>query len=333
MVLGSKLLPEPIEVRLAQKLTALQSLRPLPEIAVQKLREQFQIEMDYNSNGIEGNRLTLRETALVINEGITIKGKSLRDHLEAKDHHEALEFVYSHVSKNHLPDLSETLVRQVHSLVVKKSETEWAGRYRTAGVAIIGATLQLPEAIAIPAEMQKLLSWYRHHRLATPVIELAAIFHHKLVAIHPFFDGNGRTARLIMNLILMSKGFPLAIILKNDRRKYYRVLSAADKGKYFPLVLFVAQAVERSLDVYLRTLSPNTELEKELVSLAKLARGSPYSAKYLNLLANQGKLEAYKKGRNWFSSKVALKNYLSNLPKVQTKPPAKISSPSGELAQ
>lgn len=302
-----------IGTRITKKLKILQSLRPLPAIAVQKLREQFQIAMDYNSNGIEGNRLTLRETFLVINEGITIKGKSLKDHLEAKDHHEALEFIYSLVSNNSPLDITETLIRQVHSLVVQKSDKEWAGRYRNAGVMIVGAPIIPPEAIAVPAEMDKLIHWYKYNLKKMPILNLAAIFHHKLAAIHPFFDGNGRTARLLMNIILMNKGYPLTIILKNDRSKYYRVLSAADKGDYLPLIVFIAQCVERSLDIYLRTLSPKTSPDDKLISLAKLAKKSPYSAKYLNLLANSGKLEAEKLGRNWVSSKSALKKYLNSV--------------------
>src|SRR3989339_725406 len=111
-----------IQTRLAEKLKKLNKLRPLPKSAVQKLREKFQIEMTYNSNAIEGNSLTLKETFLVINEGITVKGKPLKDHLEAKDHHAALEYLYELVDKNKQNTISERLIRSIHQIVVQETE-------------------------------------------------------------------------------------------------------------------------------------------------------------------------------------------------------------------
>ena len=251
-----KFLEPLLQQRIDLKLKKLQQLRPLPPTAIRKLKEKFQVEMTYNSNAIEGNSLTLKETFLVINEGITIKGKPLKDHLEAKDHHEALEFVYDLVQPQKHPTLSENLVRTLHSLVMQKTDEEWAGKYRNAAVFIGGADHQPPNASVVPAKMADLVSWFKENQKKLHPIELAALIHHKTVYIHPFFDGNGRTARLVMNLFLMRKGYPLAIILKKDRPKYYRVLSQADDGNLTPLVRFVAQAVERSLDIYLETLTP-----------------------------------------------------------------------------
>lgn len=138
-------------------------------------------------------------------------------------------------------------------------------------------------------------------------VALSAILHHKLVAIHPFFDGNGRTARLVMNVTLMRKGFPLAIILKTDRKKYYTVLQKADNGDTTSFVLFVAQAVERSLDLYIRTFSK--EDTDKLIKLSDAARGTNYSSKYLNLLARTGTLFAVKRGRLWYTTKEAIDDY------------------------
>src|SRR3990167_7320361 len=220
-----------IKARLEEKLAKLNRLRPLPKSAVRKLRDRFQIEMTYNSNAIEGNSLTLKETFWVINEGITIKGKPLKDHLEAKDHYQALDFLYELVDKSARPTLSEKLIRELHSLVMKRSDDEWAGRYRTSNVAIGGSEHTPPDAGVVPAKMQALISWFGRNQKRLHPVELAAILHHKLVYIHPFFDGNGRTARLAMNLILMKAGYPLVIILKNDRKKYYRALSQADRDR------------------------------------------------------------------------------------------------------
>ncbi len=144
------------------------------------------------------------------------------------------------------------------------------------------------------------------------MIELAALFYHRLVHIHPFFDGNGGTARLSMNLLLMQAGYPLVVILKNDRKKYYNVLDKADQGQYEPLVKFMAQAVERSLDMYLRILAPANKSSEKFLSLAEIAQNTSFSAKYLNLLARQGKLEAHKEGRDWLTSREAVERYLKN---------------------
>ncbi len=305
-----KYLEPRLQQRIDQKLKKLQQLRPLPPVAVKKLKEKFQIEMTYNSNAIEGNSLTLKETFLVINEGITIKGKPLKDHLEAKDHHEALEFVYDLVQPQKHPTLSENLIRNLHSLVMQKTDEEWAGKYRNAAVFIGGADHQPPDASVVPAKMTDMVSWFRENQKKLHPIELAALIHHKVVYIHPFFDGNGRTARIIMNILLMRKGYPLAIILKNDRPKYYRVLSQADEENFAPLVKFVAQAVERSLDIYLQALTPTSKEKEKFLPLKEISKKTPYSAKYLNLLARKGKLEAHKERRNWFSSVEAVERYI-----------------------
>ena len=301
-----------VNTRLKDKLDKLNQLRPLPKSAVQKLREKFQIEMTYNSNAIEGNSLTLKETFLVINEGITVKGKPLKDHLEAKDHHAALEYLYDLIDKDKKHTISEILIRNLHQIIVQDTEKEWAGRYRNANVIIGGAKHTPPDALQVPQKMHDLITWLNSQKNKTNVIELSALLHHKLVHIHPFFDGNGRTARLTMNLLLMQSGYPLVIILKNDRKKYYDVLEKADSGKCEPLIKFIAQSTERSLDIYLKTLTPATTKQEKFLTLIEVAKNTPFSAKYLNLLARQGKLEAHKEGRNWLTSKEAIVRYLKN---------------------
>ena len=252
-------LDKKIQKRLEGKKKILNDLRPLPVQAVKKLREQFELEMTYNSNAIEGNSLTLKETYLVISEGITIKGKPLKDHLEAKNHTEALAYLFDLIDKNKRHTLSEQLIRSLHQLIVSDTDKMWAGIYRNSTVMITGTDHKPPEAIEIPKLMHQLIEWTRKEKTRLHPIELSAIFHHKLVHTHPFFDGNGRTARLAMNIFLLQAGFPLVIVLKNDRKKYYRVLALADKGDYVPLVKFIAQAVERSLDIYLKVLTPSNK--------------------------------------------------------------------------
>jgi len=301
-----------IQTRLEEKLAKLNKLRPLPKSAVQKLREKFQIEMTYNSNAIEGNSLTLKETFLVINEGITVKGKPLKDHLEAKDHHAALEYLYDLIDRNKKHTVSEALIKNLHQIILQETDKEWAGRYRNANVIIGGAKHTPPDALQVPQKMHDLITWLNSQKNKLNIIELSALLHHKLVHIHPFFDGNGRTARLTMNLFLMQAGYPLVVIMKTDRKKYYDVLDKADKGQYESLIKFVAQSIERSLDIYLKTLTPATTKQEKSILLAEIAKTTPFSAKYLNLLARQGKLEAYKEGRDWLTSKEAIERYIKN---------------------
>lgn len=298
-----------IQRRLDEKLEKLHKLRPLSVNQVQKLREQLETEMTYNSNAIEGNSLTFRETWLVLHEGVTIKGKPLKDHLEARDHKEALEFLYELVSGKRCT-ISEHLVRQLHQLVVRETEKEYAGKYRDGAVMIGGSKQIPPDAVDVPRLMQELIVWFRKNEKTLHPIVLSALLHHKLVAIHPFFDGNGRTSRLFMNITLMRIGFPLAIILKTDRKKYYSVLQKADEGDAEPLVLFIAQAVERSLDIYIRTFAK--EDTGKLVKLSDAAKGTKYTAKYLNLLARTGKLFSVKRGRLWHTTTEAIRDYEKN---------------------
>jgi len=305
-------LDKKIQKRIDSKLKLLNSFRPLPVSSVKKLKEQFEVEMTYNSNAIEGNSLTLKETYLVINEGITIKGKSLKDHLEAKSHKEALDYLYSLIESGKNNTVSERFIRSLNQIVMQDLDKEWAGRYRNSDVIIGGSDHKPPDALEVPRLMRNLVSWIGENKKKTHPVELASVLHHKLVFIHPFFDGNGRTSRLAMNIVLMQSGFPLVVVLKNDRKRYYKTLSLADKGDYNQFVNFIARAVERTLDIYLKILMPSKKGKEVFVSLSKLAKGTKFTEKYLNNLARAGKLEAHKEGRNWLSSKAALKRYLES---------------------
>lgn len=307
-----KHLDDSLADRIDHKLNQLQKIRPLPGIAVEKLRKQFAIEMTYNSNAIEGNQLTLKETFLVINEGITIKGKSLKDHLEAKDHYEAIDYLYELIQHDKRQTISELTIRDLQKLVVKETDANAAGCYRTGNVIITGSKHIPIDASEVPAKMRGLIVWHNREKEHLHPIELAAIFHHKLVNIHPFFDGNGRTARLLMNLILMQQGYPLVMILKNDRKQYYQALEKADQDDYEQFVKLIAQAVERSMNIYLKVLLPASATKEKFLSLSDLSNKYNYSEKYLNLLARQGKIEAHKEGRNWVSTMEAIKRYQKN---------------------
>jgi len=302
--------------RIDEKLEILNSHRPLSSIVVSKLKEQFAVEMTYNSNAIEGNRLTLKETYLVIGEGMTVKGKSLKDHLEAKNHFEAIQFLYELIEHEKRHTISERLVRSLQQLIVKESDPSIAGSYRTGSVMISGSKHRPPDSTDVPILMSELIKWVQSKSKDVHPIERAATFHHKIAHIHPFFDGNGRTARLAMNVLLMQNGYPLVIILKNDRKKYYDVLEKADKGKLEPLIKFVAQAVEKSLNIYLNAID-EVFGKKKLLLLSELAKKTPYSEKYLNLLARTGRLDAHKEGRNWLSSVDAVREYQNKRERIR----------------
>ena len=295
--------------RVEGKLKKLNAMRPLPESQVKKLQGKMRLEMTYNSNAIEGNSLSLKETYLVVNEGLTVKGKSLKDHLEAKDHHEALDYLYDLVEHDKRHTISQRLIRSLHQIIMQETDKEWAGSYRDANVIIGGATHTPPDALDVPRKMEELIKWISENKKNLHNIELSALLHHKLVYIHPFFDGNGRTSRLAMNILLMQYGFPMVVILKNDRKRYYNVLNRADNGDYEPLIKFILRNVERSLDIYLKTLTPVSGSRERYIPLAELTKQVPYSAEYLNLLARNGKLEAHKDGRNWLSSRESVKRY------------------------
>jgi Fic family protein len=247
----------------------------------------------------------------VLSEGITVKGKNLQEHLEAKNHEEAMHFLFALIDSKKRINFSNHLIRQLHQLIVKDTEKNIAGKYRNTDVRILGSKHQPPAGYQVALEMEKFVGWLSKNSSRMHPVELAVIAHHRFVAIHPFADGNGRTGRLLMNLILMKKGYPIGIILKNDRQKYYAALDQADRGNLVLLARLVAQAVERTFSIYLESTSKSSP-QTESIVLSKLAEKSDFSAKYLNLLARSGLLNARKEGRNWYSSVKDLEDYKKN---------------------
>ena len=280
-----------IQEFLRERLRQLNSERPLSSAVAQQLRERFEVEMTYNSNAIEGNTLTLKETYWVIQQGITVKGKPLKDHLEAKNHKEALNFLYDLVGQKKKHTISEHLIKSLHSIILEDIDKEIAGAYRKTDVFITGSDHKPPSPLDVPAKMSELISWSKKNHNKLNIIEFAALFHHKFVQIHPFQDGNGRAGRLLMNIFLMQGGYPLTIIQNNDRKKYYRVLELADRGKLKPLVNFIAQAVLRSLTIYLDAIVPAKQKDN-LITLAEATKYCDYSQAYLGKLAERGKIRS-----------------------------------------
>lgn len=196
----------------------LANMRPLNAAELKRLSDEFMIENTYDSNAIEGNSLTLRETALILQEGVTIAEKPIRDHLEAIGHKDAFSYILEAADRN--APLTETVIKNIHSLVLMNDAAN-RGVYRRLPVQIVGAGHTPPQPYLVPVEMERLLVDYEAMKQGRHILEAAALFHLRFEGIHPFIDGNGRTGRLILNLELIKAGLLPVNIKFADRRKYY----------------------------------------------------------------------------------------------------------------
>ena len=298
---------QPMLQRVEQKKQRLQQLRPISSVALEKLRESMMLEWTYHSNAIEGNTLTLQETRVILSDGITVGGKTLREHFETLNHHEAIAQLEDLVNKKDRIKGADILM--IHGLVLQCIEKDFAGRYRNAGVRITGANFTPPNALKVDELMEDLIAWVNEKNDVSVVVK-AMMFHHRMVWIHPFFDGNGRTVRLMFNLLLMNDGYPPAIILQQDRRKYYDALNKANQGNYEKLMLLILQALERSLDIYLSLLENNHDAYRTISGILK-EMDVPYGQEYVSLLVRTGKIAGYKEGRNWLTTVEAVEAYVA----------------------
>jgi Fic family protein len=239
--------------RLSQKYRELQQARPMPPMIIANLEEWLRVELTYTSNAIEGNTLTRAETAIVLEKGLTISGKPLREHLETTNHAGAYDWGKNFIKKKP-HEIDENTILEIHRLILKGIDEEEAGRYRRMSVRIAGSAVIFPNAVKVPALMQQFVTWLSDKPKLHPA-ELAAQVHYQLVTIHPFSDGNGRTARLLMNLVLMQSGYPPAIIQPKERLSYIRALEQAQLGAPIDdFENFIGKSVEHSLDLYLNAI-------------------------------------------------------------------------------
>ena len=236
--------------QLKQKLDA---HRPLPPAVINNLREDLVLRWTYHSNAIEGNTLTLKETKVAL-EGITVGGKTMREHLEAINHREAIFFVEELVSKKE--PLSQRYIKDIHQLVLKKIDDQNACIYRNTNVIIAGAEHTPPDFVHVLSEMEDLIRWYQNEAQELHPVERAGRVHADFVKIHPFVDGNGRTSRLLMNLELMKAGFPAAVLPVEKRLEYYEALDAAHtQNDYQPFLSLIIEIVELGFEPYWHVLS------------------------------------------------------------------------------
>ena len=219
-----------------------------------RITEALEIEYTYDSNRIEGNTLTLHETDMVVNKGITIAGKGLREHLEAINHKEAIDFIKDVAQKKE--PISERVLLDIHAIVLHSIDKDNAGKYRRVPVIISGSKHIPPQPYLLQPQMDELFQWYEANKDSMHPVVLAAQMHEKLVSVHPFIDGNGRTARLLMNLILMQHGYPIANIKGDNetRRRYYETLEEASSGDNSAFLEFIEDVVIQSLTYYLKII-------------------------------------------------------------------------------
>lgn len=276
----------------AQQLKAeLDSLRPLNAEAEARIMQKFRLDWNYHSNNLEGNSLTYGETKALILFGITAQGKPLKDHFEITGHNEAINWILE-IVKDEMP-LTEKFIRELHTLLLKESSYKEAqtaegkptrrkievGKYKTQPnhvITVTGETFYFATPEETPAKMHDLIEWFRKEKEKPDInpIILAALFHYRFIRIHPFDDGNGRVARILMNFILMQFGYPPAIIKTEDKENYYAVLRLADADELEPFIEYIAQNLIHSLEIMIRgakgeSIEEPDDLDKELALLER----------------------------------------------------------------
>lgn len=326
------------------------SFRPLSPEHEKRIMQKFRLDWNYHSNNIEGNQLTFGETKTFLLYGITAKGKTLKDHLDTKGHNEALLMLDEIVKEKR--DISENFIRELHVVILHESYYNQAqttdgkktvrrievGKYKSQPNHVLTKTGEMhyfasPEET--PAKMNDLVLWYRKankDKSLHPLI-VAAIFHYRFISIHPFDDGNGRLARILMNLILMQNGFPPVIIKTKTKGDYYRALQEADGGNEEEFIKYIGEQLIQSLELYLKgakgeNIEDITDIDKQ-IELLKASLSDKNETQWINveiakkifdkIIAPTFELLLNKLSKfdDLFSQRDILYNYLDHKPKAR----------------
>jgi Fic family protein len=252
---------------LAERVVAMRAAGRLSPESLAHIRKFFRLKSIYHSNAIEGNQLNLGETRVVVEQGLTITGKPLKDSAEARNLAHALDFFESLASSS--DSITCVAIRQIHALILKGIDDDNAGKYRDVIVEISGSAYHPPAPHDVPAEMDAFCLWLAEAGDAKTVdpVAMAAAAHAWFVRVHPFADGNGRTARIIMNLILMRYGYPISVITKDERQRYYDALEESQASDLTPFIVLVAESVVESLEEYERAVAEQTANQEWAQSL------------------------------------------------------------------
>ena len=227
------------------------SYRPLSKHAIEQLKEYYRIGLTFTSNAIEGNTLNEVETKVILEDGITIGGKSIREHQEAIGHSDAYDLLYQLYTEK---DITEAKIKELHRLFYYRIDEKNAGKYRTKQVIISGSTYEPPPPKEVPQQMKELVDSIPTLREKKHPVECAALVHKKLVDIHPFVDGNGRTARLLMNLMLLQDHYIISIIPPIMRSEYISCLETSHTGDIQCFINFITAMLYETQKDYLRLL-------------------------------------------------------------------------------
>jgi Fic family protein len=278
--------------KLTAKKDRLDALRPLPPELIKNLDEWYKIELTYTSNAIEGNTLTRAETALVVEKGITVQGKTLVEHLEARNHAAAVDFINELAARTKPTDISEDTILDIHRHILKGIDDSNAGRYRSVPVRVQGSRTVFPNYMRVPDRMAEFIAELHEVAKTEHPVVVAAFAHFRLVSIHPFVDGNGRTSRLLMNLILGQTGYPPAIIQKEDRLKYINSLEDSRMTENPDLFYaVVGEAVDHSLDIYLDEDKTPVTADQKLLRIGDVARLTDEEVANIRFWTSQGLLQ------------------------------------------
>lgn len=282
--------------QIKQKKKLVESYQPLSSEVINNLNNWFRVELTYSSNAIEGNTLSRIETSQVMEKGLAIPGKSLNEHLEVAGHAKAYDWILENSPKTPKKITVDTVLN-IHRMILERIDPQNAGRLRSMSVRIAGSRAIMPNPAKVPKLMNDFIKWLHDSGPASPT--LAANAHYKLVSIHPFVDGNGRTARLLMNLILLQAGYPPAIIQPEERIKYLESLEKAQLGgslqNYYQIIY---EAINNSLDVYVDAIenkkeSPviNASKKQELMKIGELAAKTDEAVSTIRYWTQEGLLK------------------------------------------
>ena len=309
-------IPTFIHDRIVNKKKKLQSIGKLTPEKIEQIRERMHVDFVFNSNKIEGSTLSRGETELVL-RGITVGKKSIPDALSGKDlgdilvaqnHSEAIQLVRK-IAFDKTYQITENDIKKIHKIVMKGVITS-AGKYRDYNLEVKGAGFTPPPFYEIPENMKEFIDMLNNNPDELRPIEFAAQIHYDFAWIHPFEDGNGRMARLLLNLILVRNGYPFAVIRSVDKKKYLNTLRQMDVEREFePFLIYIARCVEQTLDLYLTADSKKPR--EKILTLSELAKNTPHSADYWSLLARKGRIDAIKEGKTWKTSRKIIETYLS----------------------